>query len=266
MVAKRPDFAEVLDLLQEIAPLELAAEWDNVGMILQPRPLRGAVGRLLLTIDLTEAVVREAVAQRADLVVSYHPPLFKPCQKLRHDDPRQRAVLAAIAAKLPVWSPHTALDAAPGGMADWLAEGLAARLPVAALRPCGDGEGGRFVELGKPVALAEMIRRCKRRFGVRSLRLARAVGGTDRIRTFAVAVGAGAALLRGERVDLQVTGEMSHHDVLAATAGGAHVLLAEHSASERGYLRPLAARIRNAFAGGLTVAVAKADRDPLVAV
>jgi len=71
-----PSLAEVADILREIAPLELAAEWDNVGMLLQPKARPGRVARALLTIDLTDAVAAEAVKARADLVVCYHTPIF----------------------------------------------------------------------------------------------------------------------------------------------------------------------------------------------
>ena len=56
-----PTLDEVLDILHEIAPLELAAEWDNVGVLLRPNQEVGPVKKCMLTIDLTEAVVAEAV-------------------------------------------------------------------------------------------------------------------------------------------------------------------------------------------------------------
>ena len=113
MPKPRPSLALVLDLLKDIAPLELAADWDNVGLLLEPSRRAPPIARVLLTIDLTEAVVAEAARMRADLVVAYHPPIFHGMKQLRASDARQRAVLAALAAGLFVYSPHTALDAAP---------------------------------------------------------------------------------------------------------------------------------------------------------
>jgi putative NIF3 family GTP cyclohydrolase 1 type 2 len=82
------------------------------------------------------------------------------------------------------------------------------------------------------------------------------------VRTVALAAGAGGSVLRGERADLWLTGELSHHDALAAVAAGTTVVLGEHSNTERGYLPVLAQRLRRQFGQGLEVRIAHADRDP----
>ncbi|MEO6595557.1 MAG: Nif3-like dinuclear metal center hexameric protein [Planctomycetota bacterium] len=259
-----PAFAEVLDILHEIAPLELAAEWDNTGLLLQPRAKPGKVARVLLCIDLTDAVVGEAKAARADLVVAYHPPIFQAMKRLCHDDGKQRAVLLAIAAGLPVYSPHTALDAAPSGIADWLVQGVLGRDVPKEVRPCGDGEFGRIVELPKLLPFRTLLQRCKRHLGVRHLQVARPERARATVRSVAVAAGAGGSVLRGARADVFVTGEMSHHDALAAVAAGTSVVLAGHSNTERGFLEVLQKRLRQAFEKDLDVRLARTDSDPFV--
>ena len=257
-----PSLAEVVDVLHEIAPLELAAEWDNVGLLLQPHRRTPRVRRALLTIDVDEATVAEAKRARADLIVAYHPPIFRPLSRLLADEPKQRALLLAAAAGIVVYSPHTALDAAPNGLADWLVEGVLGGAVPADVRPCGDGEFGRVVRLQRPVALPTVLQRLKRRFGVRHLQVAAPAKARRSVRSFAVAAGAGGSVLRGTGADLLVTGEMSHHDALAAVAAGATVVCAGHSNTERGYLPVLRRRLREAFEGDLEVVVARADRDP----
>ncbi|MBL8729357.1 MAG: Nif3-like dinuclear metal center hexameric protein [Planctomycetes bacterium] len=257
-----PSLAEVLDILHEIAPLELAAEWDNVGLLLQPNRRPGRVRRVLLTIDLGDAVVAEAKRARADLVVSYHPPIFQPLRRLRHDDAKGRTLLLAAAAGLPVYSPHTALDAAPSGLADWLAAGVLGGAAPKELRPCGDGEFGRIVKLERPLPMATLLTRLRRHLGVRNLQLAKPAQRRAAVRTVAVAAGAGGSVLRGAAADVYVTGEMSHHDALAAVAAGTTVVLAGHSNTERGFLPVLRKRLRAAFGGDLDVGLARADRDP----
>ena len=118
-----PTLNEVLDLMHEIAPLELAADWDNVGLLLRSDAGRKQVAKCLLTIDLTDAVVAEAEQFGADLVISYHPTIFRPVARLDAADPVHGRVVRALLAGFAVYSPHTALDAAPAGLADWLVEG-----------------------------------------------------------------------------------------------------------------------------------------------
>lgn len=262
-MAAHPSLDEVVDLLREIAPLELAAEWDNVGLLVAPPRLPRRVARALLTIDLTAAVVREAVQLRADLIVAYHPPLFRPWKKLDAADPQQQAALAAFAAGIPVYSPHTALDAAPGGIADWLSEGLTGGAAPMSLAACGEGDFGRVLELAKATTVGALLPRIKRLLGVRSLRVAHtAKGARQRVRRIAVAAGSGGSVLRGQRVDLWLTGELSHHEALAAVAAGTAVVLGEHSNTERGYLKLLQKQLRAPFGKALDVRVSKLDRDP----
>ena len=261
-----PSLAEVVDILREIAPTELAAEWDNVGLLVRPFADGRRVARALLCVDMTVAVVAEARAAKADLVVSYHPPIFQGLKKLHADGGVQEAVLAAAAAGLAVYSPHTALDAAPSGLCDWLVEQLLAGAPPKELRPCGEGEFGRVAVLAKPLPLATLLQRCKKRFGVQTLQVARPARAPSAIRSFAVAAGAGGSVLRTADADVLVTGEMSHHDALAALAAGRTVVLAGHSNTERCYLPTLQKRLRAEFGRALDVRLAKADRDPFAAV
>ncbi len=117
---------QAVDVLEAIAPARYAEEWDNVGLLVEPtKPRR--INRVLLTIDLTEAVVAEAIDKKAELVVSYHPPIFDALKRITAGHWKQRIVAQAIEKRIAVYSPHTALDAAPGGVNDWLADGLGAR-------------------------------------------------------------------------------------------------------------------------------------------
>ncbi|MEZ6038554.1 MAG: Nif3-like dinuclear metal center hexameric protein [Planctomycetota bacterium] len=261
-----PSLDEVLDILHEIAPLELAADWDNVGLLLRPDLRAGKVARVVLCIDLTEAVVAEARAAKADLVVAYHPPIFKPLARLDVEDATQRRVLAAVAAGFAVYSPHTALDAAAGGLADWLLEGALGDAVPDEVRPLGDGEFGRLASLSKPLAWTGLLTRLKKLFGVRHLQVARPAKAPTQLRSLAIAAGSGGSVLRSSRADVLITGEMSHHEVLAAVAEGSSVVLAGHGNTERGFLKGLRRRLVGEFGKALDVRLSREDRDPLAVV
>lgn len=261
--AEVPTLREVLAALQAIAPLELAADWDNVGLLLEPKGrARARVRRVLLAIDLTALVLAECRRTRADLLVCYHPPIFEPLRRLSDRDPRQRVLLEAARAGLAVYSPHTALDQAPGGVNDWLAASVAAGSRGVSFEPCGEEGFGRLVRFHRPIASAALVGRVKR-----ALRIARVrVAGVPRrrpVRSVAVCAGAGGSVLAGVAADAWVTGEMRHHDVLAAIGNGTSVVLCEHTNTERPYLGVLRARLRRAFGGRMQVAVSRADREPL---
>ncbi|EFA77769.1 Hypothetical UPF0135 protein [Heterostelium album PN500] len=118
-------FKEVIGALNEITPLELAGSWDNVGLLVEPSNANSLkIDRIFLTNDLTENVLDEAIEQRASMIVSYHPPLFAQFKRLTSKVTAQRIAVKAIENHLPVYSPHSALDAINGGINDWTADAL----------------------------------------------------------------------------------------------------------------------------------------------
>lgn len=120
---------ELINVLRDIAPEHLAEKWDKVG--LHVGRYEQNVRRALLCIDLTEAVLDEAIKKKCQMIVAYHPPIFNPIERLvADDDPqkknswKQTLLVRLIEAGIAVYSPHTALDAVRGGINDWLCDGL----------------------------------------------------------------------------------------------------------------------------------------------
>jgi dinuclear metal center YbgI/SA1388 family protein len=255
--------SELLDVLSELAPLYLSEAWDNTGLLLDVGT-GGPHQRVVLTIDLTRAVLEEAVDFGADLIVAYHPPIFSGLKRLRADNPEESLILAVIEAKIPVYSPHTALDAAADGMADWLASSFGPGQKRPIVSSAGDPKlgAGRIVELDREITLEEATAGVKAHLGLAWVRVSEAAH-KPRIRSIAVCPGAGGSLFeRVGEVDLLLTGEMRHHDILARARRGSHVIVTDHSHSERGYLPRLAERLLQRLPK-LEVRVSREDRDPL---
>jgi dinuclear metal center YbgI/SA1388 family protein len=118
--------SSIIKTLEEIAPLSLAESWDNVGL-LTGDPKQDISG-ILLTIDYTATVAEEARANKCDLVIAYHPPIFHPLKRLVAGS----LVFDAIRRGVAIYSPHSALDVADGGTNDMLADvlGLIDRQPL----------------------------------------------------------------------------------------------------------------------------------------
>ena len=116
--------ASLVAAMNEIAPADLAESWDNTGLLLG---LEGdPVSRVLLCIDLTDGVVDEALKREVDAVIAYHPPIFSPLKSLTGSDPGAARILTLARAGVAIHSPHTAADAAVGGVNDWLLDILGA--------------------------------------------------------------------------------------------------------------------------------------------
>jgi dinuclear metal center YbgI/SA1388 family protein len=118
--------------MQDFAPLHLAESWDNVGLLWGDP--ESPVGRVMTCLTVTPESADEAIADRAELIVSHHPVLFRPVQKITADRTEVGFLWRLARAGVAIYSPHTAFDNTKGGIND----GLAARLglsEVAALRP-----------------------------------------------------------------------------------------------------------------------------------
>ena len=260
----------LLDVLEELAPLELAEEWDNVGLLLCPSRKK-TCRKILLAIDLVEPVLEEALRLGFDTILAYHPPIFDPLSELRPSEQRQRIILRLVESKIAVYSPHTALDSVPGGVNDWLADGLgeAEVEPIIPFSKSAEGEHeaacgqGRLLRLRRPLKLSSLLRKVKSHLGLRKLRLAAGRPGDPLVRSLALCAGAGGSVLSGVEADAYLTGEMRHHDVLDAKARGTSVILCEHTNTERGYLRILRSRLARSLGRGVEVRVARTDREPL---
>eukprot|EP00002_Diphylleia_rotans_P014782 TRINITY_DN2877_c0_g1_i1.p1 TRINITY_DN2877_c0_g1~~TRINITY_DN2877_c0_g1_i1.p1 ORF type:complete len:279 (-),score=69.17 TRINITY_DN2877_c0_g1_i1:1133-1969(-) len=273
----------VLQVLQSITPTQLAEEWDNVGLLVDSHNRAQSIKKVFLTIDLTENVMKEVLAEKADMVIAYHPLLFRPLKKITSSDATGRTLLALIANNIPLYSPHTAADAISGGLNDWIADGLQSDTPVISRSSITDSREkhpnaaslpenavvgmGRIVTLASSITLEEMIVRVKRLTGLPHVRLARSANTQD-ITRFGVCAGAGGSLLpkcKG-KVDVYITGEMSHHDVVAAVSRGTSIILTEHTNTERGWLLNYQKLIREAIGGEVDVMISRVDADPLVVV
>ena len=222
---------EVIAALERLAPLRLQDEWDNSG--LQVGFPEAEVSRALVCLDITETIVEEAIAKDCDLIVSHHPLLFRPLSQVSDATYQQRCVVRALASGVAVYSAHTSLDNAPGGVNHKIAALLALQ-DLHWLQPREDGEGGSGLvgTLPQPEGDRAFLERVARTFGVQSLRHS-ATDGRE-IRRVALCGGAGAFLLPDAvraGADCFLSGEFHYHDYFEN--GG--VLLAElgHYQSEQ---------------------------------
>lgn len=110
------------DALEKLAPTRYAAKWDNVGLLVEPGECN--VEKVLLTNDLTPLVMQEAVDFNANLIIAYHPPLFKEFKKITQDSWKDRLITEALRHNIAIYSPHTAHDAWSRGVNSWLIEGV----------------------------------------------------------------------------------------------------------------------------------------------
>jgi dinuclear metal center YbgI/SA1388 family protein len=126
--------SELIDWLEQLAPTRWAESWDNVGLLLGDPA--ASVQHVLTCLTITPEVVDQAVQLGAELIVSHHPILFRPVQRIRADARATADVWRLARAGVAVYSPHTAYDNAPLGINQRLASALGLER-ISALVPAG---------------------------------------------------------------------------------------------------------------------------------
>jgi dinuclear metal center YbgI/SA1388 family protein len=119
---KKVNGHEVIQLFEQFSPKSFAMEGDKIG--LQIGALNQPVKNVLVTLDVTEEVVEEAIAKNVQLIIAHHPPIFRPLKKIATDTPAGRMIARLIKHDIAVYAAHTNLDVAKGGVNDLLADAL----------------------------------------------------------------------------------------------------------------------------------------------
>ena len=250
----------VVEALENFAPLPLQEGYDNAGLQcgLTERNCSGA----LLCLDVTEEVIASAAESGCNLIVSHHPLLFRGLKCIADEGYVERCVRRAILSDVAIYSAHTNLDNAFGGVCHEMAQRLGLT-DVEFLVPSADGRSGSGV-VGNiaPVPASELLVRMKDVFGAGSV--AYSEGPQQTIRRVALCGGSGDFLIDAacrQGADLFVTGEIGYHRFFGY---GRRMWLASigHFESER-YTPHLMERILQDALPGLRTVVYEAPTSPV---
>lgn len=210
---------DILGALEEFAPLALQDGYDNAGLQIGLAEDAEATG-VLLSLDVTEEVVNEAVLRGCNLIVSHHPLMFHPVKSFAGKTHVERAILKAIKNDIAVYASHTNLDVAYGGVNFKMAEKLGLQKAeflsgrenyVSGDKTFTAGEG-IIATLPEAVSKREFMEQVKEVFRLKSLRVNNANPKT--IKRVALCGGNGASLIPQaieKGADVFITGEIGYH-------------------------------------------------------
>lgn len=217
---------EVAATLEQFAPLPLQESYDNAGLQIGLTGNEDVSG-VLLCLDVTEEVIEEADERGCNVIVSHHPLIFRPLYRLTQQTQVERCVRLAVKKDIAIYSAHTNLDNAYGGVNFAIAERLGLQ-NVKFLQPTKDAKGGSGVigELASELQAEEFLKQLATLFKVEGLMHNRS---NKLIKKVALCGGAGDFLLDeaiNQKADAFLTGEMSYHryfghenDLLIAVMG-----------------------------------------------
>lgn len=253
--------ADVVGALHALAPVALAEEWDNVGLLVgdAARP----VTSVRVALDAREWVLADAARNGCQLVLTHHPVLFSPLSRLVGASAPERVVIAAVEQRIAIVAAHTNLDSAARGLNDQLAAMLGMHDP----RPLVPSTVDPAVGLGRvgeiaPTPLAELARGLGPMIGTGPCTH---YGDSARVvRTVACCTGSGRSFIDAARAagaDLYVTGDLTYHD--SDRAEDMALIDAPHGATETAALVAWLPTLQRALAPlGVTATMAPDTTDP----
>ena len=214
---------EISKVLESLAPLTWAEDFDNVGLLVGDSEMK--VKGVLVCLDSLENVLEEAISKDCNLIVSFHPIIFSGIKKLNHENYVNRVAIKAIQHNIAIYSMHTALDNAALGVNFEICqriglsniEVLIKNEQLLPLDPHGDLGMGRIGTLDKQISEIAFLDHLKNIFGTACIKHSNLLGSS--IKKIAVLGGSGAfgieaAIAAGAQA--YVTSDLKYHDYFKA--------------------------------------------------
>jgi dinuclear metal center YbgI/SA1388 family protein len=224
MLAKK-----LIDRFESFAPKTIAFTNDPVG--LQIGNVNNDIKRVMVTLDVRPEVVDEAIKQNCDMIFSHHPLIFRPIKNLDLSNPQNQMYAKLIQNSILVYSAHTNLDVAKGGMNDWLTEAMGLNHVQTVYSNHYDTNIGRIGVLPTPVTVEEFAKTLKKIFNLEGLRLV-ANDNKAMVKNVAVVGGDGGKFypeMLKAGADVFVTGDVYYHTGHDMLADGINVVDVGHN-------------------------------------
>ena len=265
--------ADIIDVLERMAPPSLAESWDPVGLQIGDPQRR--IDSVWVALDPGPDVVAAACRSRADLLITHHPLFFRPLQRIETHTPLGTVIEQAVRHRLAIYCMHTNLDAAADGLNDWLAHRLGLRR-LRPLMPPGDINDrqhsgiGRVGTLVRATRLSDLARLVKQRLCAAAVRMAG--DPALRVKHVAIVTGSGGSavgtFLRME-ADAFISGDLRYHEVRDIEYARRGVVDVGHFHSEHLMVDAIAQRLKRAFGRrrpSVRVQACSLEKDPFSVV
>lgn len=222
------NLGRLAEKFEEKFPLELAENWDNVGLLIGDKSKE--IKKVLVCLDLTYEAIRIAKSENVDLIISHHPLIFNPPKKILKEDLLGGKILEIIKNDIAVYSAHTNLDSGVNGLNDYVLSkmNLPGKVYDYELIPL------RKVELDSEWEILEFANYVKKELELKNIRVVKEKNNR-KIKKVALTTGGGDSFISQvmNEVDLFMTGDLRHHVSLDSKEQNLHLIDLEHYGSEK---------------------------------
>ena len=242
-------YSEISDVLNQIAPLSLAEDWDNSGfqILLDKKEIR----TVLLCLDVTAAVIKEAINANADLIISHHPMYFSSFRNIVSGDLVSDYTIELIKNGISVYSSHTSFDKAEKGT-NFFDEVYEKSIGIYGELPANESVSSFVANMYQTLDIDKHT--------------VRIVGDTDaKILKVGICTGAGMSEFQISQklsCDVFITGDLKYHEALCAFEKNKLLIDIGHFDSEKFFVENLAAQLRNIYGERLNIIQTKTMLNP----
>ncbi|WP_315071086.1 Nif3-like dinuclear metal center hexameric protein [uncultured Clostridium sp.] len=226
--------SNIMKEIEEFAPKFLKEDYDNVGLMVGDE--NKIVKKVLLALDCTNEVIKEAIELDADLILTHHPLLFKKPKSIIKGDLTGNKIIALIKEDIALYSCHTNLDSTKGGINDtivkmlgFVSEKIIEQNGSRNYEDCGIG---RIVKLENETLFSDIIELVKNNLGINHMKVVR---GTEIVKTLAIINGSGQDLFYKAKnlgADCIITGDTTYHFASDFKELGISIIDAGHFSTE----------------------------------
>lgn len=249
----------ITDFIESIFPPSFAEDFDNIGLLVGRQNKK--ISKALICLDCDKNVVKEAISEGAELIITHHPVIFNPMKKVTDDTDHGEMIVSALENGISVYSAHTNFDSAPGGLTDSVVKELD-------LIPIGNMEGelGRVCRAPFGETAKTLTKRIKEKFGI--LNLYSTFTENKRIETVAICNGGGGGSLvetaKQLKADVYISGDLKHHEhSMLKIADDIDYIEMRHYDSEIIACDILYKRLDERFMGEVNFKISKVQSNPL---
>lgn len=227
--------SHIINIMNEYANVDLAEDWDNVGLIIGDE--NSNVKKILVTLDIDDDVIEEAISKKCNMIISHHPLIFKGIKNINTTTILGKRIIKLIKNNINVYSAHTNLDIAKNGTNDTFAKLLNLKNIINFFPSNNSYEFGlgRIGELEQEVLFENVIKKVKDILNLSNLVFCGDLN--NKIKKIAICTGAGGEIdfifnAIKQKCDLYITGDVKYHNAQFAKDNDLCIIDATHYASE----------------------------------
>lgn len=225
---------DIIRIMEEFAPKTLKEDFDNVGLMVGDR--NKEVKKILLALDCTLDVIKEAKEKSVDLIITHHPLIFRKPSSITTDTLTGKKIIELIKNDISLYSSHTNLDSAENGLNETIVNllGYSTNELIEVNKMArNDNEGlGRIVRLEDFIKLEDLIEDIKEKLNVKSLKV---VKGCEKVKNIAIINGSGSDFFEKaykKGADCIITGDTTYHYASDYKELGVSIIDTGHFSSE----------------------------------